>query len=63
MNGGQRREFYRMLLSDDEAGAFQTLLTVDAYNLLFSLWDRVIGVTIDAGCDYEGMGVEVKQVR
>ena len=62
MNGGQRREFYRMLLSDDEAGAFLTLPSNEAYDLLFSLWDRVIGMTIDAGKDYEGMGVEVTEI-
>ena len=61
MNGGQRREFYRMLLSDEEAGAFQMLPNNEAYDLLFTLWDRVIGVTIDAGKDYEGIGVEVKK--
>ena len=48
-----------MLLSDAEVLAFLSRSSGEAYDLLDALWDRVIGVTIDAGNDYEGMGVEV----
>ena len=62
MNGGQRRERYRMLLTDEQALALSMRCNSEAYNLLGSLWDQVINASVDAGCDYEGMGVEVTEI-
>ena len=51
-----------MLLTDEQALALSTRCNSEAYNLLGSLWDRVIDASVDAGCDYEGMGVEVTEI-
>ena len=59
MNGGQRRERYRMLLTDEQAELLSGLPNHEAFNLFRELWDQVIDASIDAGTDYEGMGVEV----
>lgn len=61
MNGGQRNEHYQVLLTDGQAAKLFELTGIEAYNLLYSLWDQVIGAEIDAGTDYEGMGCEITE--
>ena len=63
MNGGQRKERYRMLLTGEQATAFSTLPDLEAYNLFWSLWDQVVDASIDAGTDYEGMCYEISLVE
>jgi hypothetical protein len=59
MNGGQRKENYLVLLTDEQAVALLGLPNNEAYNRFWSLWDKVVVAEIDAGTDYEGMGCEV----
>jgi len=51
-----------MLLTDKQATVFSTLPDLEAYNLFWSLWDQVVGASIDAGTDYEGMCCEVPEL-
>jgi hypothetical protein len=48
-----------MLLTDEQAELLSGLPNHEAFNLFRELWDQVIDASIDAGTDYEGMGVEV----
>jgi len=62
LNGGQRREWYRMVLTGEQAALLAGLPSHEAFDLFGSLWDQVVDASIDAGCDYEGMGVEVSAI-
>jgi hypothetical protein len=59
MNGGQRKESYRIMLTDEQTGMLSGLPGLEAFNLFWTLWDQVITADIDAGTDYEGMGCEI----
>jgi len=59
MNGGQRKERYRMLLTGEQARMLSGMPDHEAFNLFWSMWDQVITADIDAGTDYEGMGCEI----
>jgi hypothetical protein len=59
MNGGQREESYRIMLTDEQTGMLSGLPGHEAFNLFWTLWDQVITADIDAGTDYEGMGCEI----
>ena len=63
MNGGQRKEIYRMMLTDEQAQMLSGLPDREAYNLFWSLWGHVIDASIDAGTDYEGIGCDVSLVQ
>ena len=59
MNGGQRKERYRMLLTAEQARMLSGMPDHEAFNLFWTMWDQVITADIDAGTDYEGMGCEI----
>jgi len=59
MNGGQRKERYQVLLTDEQAATLSGLPDSEAYNLFWTLWDHIVSAEIDAGTDYEGMGCEI----
>jgi hypothetical protein len=61
MNGGQRKERYQVLLTDEQAAVLSGLPDSEAYNCFWSLWNQVVSAEIDAGTDYEGMGCEVTE--
>ena len=63
MNGGQRKERYRMLLTGEQAGMLSGLPDHEAFNQFWTMWDQVVDASIDAGTDYEGIccGVSVVQ--
>ena len=63
MNGGQRKERYRMLLTAEQARMLSGLADLEAFNLFWTMWDQVIDASVDAGTDYEGMCCGVSQVQ
>ena len=63
MNGGQRKERYRMLLTAEQARMLSGLPDQEAFNLFWTMWDQVIGASVDAGTDYEGMCCGVSLVQ
>ena len=62
MNGGQRKDRYRMLLTAEKARIFSGLPDHEAFNLFWTMWDKVIDASVDAGTDYEGMCCEVTEL-
>jgi hypothetical protein len=55
MNGGQRKERYRMLLTVEQARMLSGLPDHEAFNLFWTMWDQVVDAYVDAGTDYEGI--------
>ena len=63
MNGGQRKERYRMLLTGEQAGMLSGLPDHEAFNQFWTMWDQVVDASIDAGTDYEGICCGVSLVQ
>jgi hypothetical protein len=52
-----------MLLTAEQARMLSGLPDQEAFNLFWTMWDQVIGASVDAGTDYEGMCCGVSLVQ
>jgi len=56
MNLGNRKEKYRILLTEAQFRMLTELDEQDAYELIQSkFWDRVVDMYTDHGCDFDSM--------